>query len=390
VRVSHLPSRTSFFESRILSMLNALTIDVEEYFHPNALDGVVEPSEWERLPHRVERNTNRVLEILAEFDTRATFFVLGWVAERWPGLVREIARRGHEIACHGYAHRLAYRLGPEGFRADVERAHKVLQDVTGALVAGFRAASYSIVDESLWALDVLIDLGFAYDSSIFPIRHDIYGIPGFSRFPIRVERPGGEILEIPPSTVRLLGRNWPTAGGGYFRLAPYWLTRLALGHLNRREGVPAMVYLHPWELDVDQPRLAVGALTRLRQYANLGATERRLRHLLAEFRLAPIRDVFVGRRRRRRLGRAARLAPAGGIAVDGVRALEVRLVAPDGRLVARSSHAFVLRVPLVQARRAVVHRDRTQPEVLEAARQVVVLAPPEFEEFVVAADEMVE
>jgi polysaccharide deacetylase family protein (PEP-CTERM system associated) len=274
-------------------MLNALTIDVEEYFHPNAMDGVVEPSQWDALPHRVDGNTRRVLDVLAALDVRATFFVLGWVAERWPGLVRDIASRGHEIACHGYAHRLAYRLGPERFRADVERARKLLQDLTGGPVPGFRAASYSIVEESLWALDVLIDLGFAYDSSIFPIRHDIYGIPAFSRLPIRVERPAGTILEIPASTLRLLGRNWPAAGGGYFRLAPYWLTRLALRHLNRREGVPAMVYLHPWELDPDQPRLRAGALTRLRQYANLRATEPRLRRLLADFRFAPIREAFA-------------------------------------------------------------------------------------------------
>lgn len=275
-------------------MVNALTIDVEEYFHPNAMDGAVDPSEWDALPSRVERNTYRILDLLSERDVRATFFVLGWVAERWPGLVREIARRGHEVACHGFAHRLVYRLGPEQFRADVVRARRILEDCLGVPVVGFRAASYSVVASTLWALDVLIELGLDYDSSIFPVRHDIYGIPSFSRFPIRVQRPAGEILEIPASTLRLWGRNWPVAGGGYFRLLPYQVTRRAIQWLNRREQVPAMVYLHPWELDPEQPRLPAGARTRFRHYTNLGATERRLRALLAEFRFAPIRDAFAG------------------------------------------------------------------------------------------------
>jgi polysaccharide deacetylase family protein (PEP-CTERM system associated) len=277
---------------RAADVLNALTVDVEDYFHPNAMDGVVAPAQWDALPHRVEANTHRLLDLLDECDVRATCFVLGWVAERWPQLVTEIARRGHEVACHGFNHRLVYRLGPEPFRADVARARSVLEDVVGQPIAGFRAASYSVVASTLWALDVLIELGFAYDSSIFPIRHDLYGIPGFSRVPVRVQRPAGQILEIPPSTVRLLGRNWPVAGGGYFRLLPYWVTRRALLRLNRRERRAGMVYVHPWELDVEQPRLAGPAHARLRQYANLHRTEERLRRLLREFRFAPIRDVF--------------------------------------------------------------------------------------------------
>lgn len=272
-------------------MINALTVDVEEYFHPNAMDGVVPPSQWDALPHRVEANTRRVLDLLDECDVRATFFVLGWVAERWPQLVSDIERRGHEVACHGFAHRLVYQLGPERFRDDVLHARRVLEDIVGHRIAGFRAASYSIVDSTLWALDVLIDLGFTYDSSIFPIRHDLYGIPSFSRAPVRIERAAGAILEIPPSTVRLLGQNWPVAGGGYFRLLPYWLTRRAIERLNRHEGRAGMVYVHPWELDVDQPRLRGGMRARL-QYANLHRTEARLRRLLREFRFAPVRDVF--------------------------------------------------------------------------------------------------
>lgn len=273
-------------------MVNALTIDVEEYFHPNAMDAAVQPEQWDTLPHRVERNAHHVLDLLDEFNVRATFFVLGWVAERWPRLVTDIARRGHEVACHGFAHRLVYKLGPAAFRADVARGKRTIEDCLGDGVAGFRAASYSIVASTLWALDILIEQGFAYDSSIFPIRHDIYGIRGFSRFPVRVRRPTGEILEIPPSTVRLLGTNWPVAGGGYFRLLPYGVTRWSICHINRHDRRPAMVYLHPWEFDIDQPRLAARGTSRLRQYTNLHKTEPRLRRLLSEFRFAPIRDAM--------------------------------------------------------------------------------------------------
>ena len=275
-------------------MLNALTVDVEDYFHPNAMDGVVAPADWDALPSRVEANTRRMLDLLAAYDVRATFFVLGWVAQRWPDLVRAIAASGHELACHGFDHRLVYRLGPARFRDDVTRARAVLEDAARQPVQGFRAASYSIVGDTLWALDVLIELGFAWDSSIFPIRHDLYGIPSFSRRPIRVRRAAGEIVEIPASTVRLLGRNWPVAGGGWLRALPFGVTRWALRRLNDVERVPAMVYVHPWELDVDQPRLAAGVVARTRQTFNLRRTEPRLRRLLREFRFAPIREAFAG------------------------------------------------------------------------------------------------
>lgn len=275
------------------SIVNALTVDVEEYFHPNVMDDVLSPEQWGSMPPRVERNTYRLLDLLDEHRQHATFFVLGWVAERWPDMIREIARRGHEIACHGYAHRLAYRLGPEEFRADVRRARSILEDCFGAPPVGFRAASYSIVSSTLWALDILIELGFRYDSSIFPVRHDIYGIPGFARFPVVVRRPAGEILEIPASTVRWSGQNWPMAGGGYLRLLPYGFTRWAVRRVNERDGQPAIVYVHPWECDVDQPRLPAPRLTSLRQYANLHRTEPRLRRLLREFRFAPIPQAFA-------------------------------------------------------------------------------------------------
>jgi polysaccharide deacetylase family protein (PEP-CTERM system associated) len=274
------------------SMVNALTIDVEDYFHPNAMDGAVSPADWDRLPPRVERNTLRLLDLLEAQHVHATFFVLGWVAERWPQLVVEIDRRGHEVASHGYAHRLVYRQEPSQFRADIKRGKAVLEDRLGAPVVGFRAASYSLIESTLWALDILIEEGFTWDSSIFPIRHDIYGIPGFSRIPVTIQRPGGAIVEIPATTVRFLGRNWPVAGGGYFRLLPYSVTRRALRHLNRREGIPAIVYLHPWEIDPQQPRLAAAATSRFRQYANLRVTETRLLRLLQEFRFGPIRAAL--------------------------------------------------------------------------------------------------
>ncbi len=279
--------------ANVAEMVNALTIDVEEYFHPNAMDAAILPEQWDTLPHRVERNTLRMLDLLSEHDVRATFFVLGWVAERWPRLVTEIAGRGHEVACHGYAHRLVYKLGPEKFRADVSRGKRILEDCLGAPVRGFRAASYSIVASTLWALDIVIEEGFQYDSSIFPVHHDIYGIPGFSRFPTRVRCASGEILEIPPSTIRLFGRNLPVAGGGYFRLLPYWVTRWSIDRINRHDQRPAMVYVHPWEFDVDQPRIKSGRMSQLRQYTNLRETEPKLRRLLRECRFAPIRDVMM-------------------------------------------------------------------------------------------------
>ncbi len=274
-------------------VLNALSIDVEEYFHPNVMDDVVSVSDWDTLAPRVEGNTRRLLDLLAEHDVRATFFVLGWVAERSPGLVRDIAAAGHEIACHGHAHRLAYELGPEKFRADVLRAKACLEDLTGHAVCGFRAASWSIVASSFWAFDILIEAGFTWDSSVFPIRHDIYGVPDFSRAPCLVEREGGRILEIPATTVRFAGRNWPAAGGGYLRLLPFAFTRWAMHRLNDAEGVPAMVYVHPWEFDPAQPWLPAPLLSKVRQYGNLGRTEPRLRRLLGEFRFGPLRETFA-------------------------------------------------------------------------------------------------
>ena len=275
-------------------MKNALTFDVEEYFHAEAFARVLRPEEWPTLESRVVATTERILDILGREQVRATFFVLGWVAERHPALVREIAARGHEIGCHGYGHRMIQHLTRTEFEQDVTRAKSALEDASGQAVIGYRAPTFSIMRETLWSLEVLCEAGFRYDSSIFPIVHDRYGIPDALRFPHRLEAPnGGELAEFPMSTVMLLGRRVPVAGGGYFRIMPYALTRRALRRINR-DGQPAMVYLQPWELDPGQPRLPVGALTRFRHLVNVGKTEARLVRLLGDFAFAPAAEVLAG------------------------------------------------------------------------------------------------
>jgi polysaccharide deacetylase family protein (PEP-CTERM system associated) len=274
-------------------MKNALTFDVEEYFHAEAFARVLRPEEWPTLESRVTRSTERLLDILDRERVRATFFVLGWVAERHPGLVREIASLGHEIACHGYGHRMIQHLSRPDFERDVTRAKRALEDAVGRPVLGYRAPTFSIMRATLWSLDVLVEAGFRYDSSIFPVVHDRYGIPDAPRFPHRLKTPsGGEITEFPMSTVTLLGRRLPVAGGGYFRLFPYRVTRRAIARING-ERQPAMVYLHPWEIDPDQPRLPVGPLTRFRHLVNVGKTESRLRRLIAELSFAPASEVLT-------------------------------------------------------------------------------------------------
>jgi polysaccharide deacetylase family protein (PEP-CTERM system associated) len=271
---------------------NAMTIDVEDYFHVSVFDGLVPRHAWEALESRVERNTDRLLEMLAEFDVRATFFVLGWVAERHPDLVRRIVSGGHEIASHGYGHRLVYDQTPQAFRDDVRRAKGLLEQVSGVQVNGYRAPSYSIVPRSLWALDVLIEEGHTYDASIFPIRHDRYGIPVSARHPYVIERAHGRLVECPASTAEVGGTNLPIAGGGYFRLLPYRWTHWGIRRVNQTERRPVIFYLHPWEIDPDQPRLPVGLLSRVRHYRNLGETEPRLRQLLRDFSWGTLRSVL--------------------------------------------------------------------------------------------------
>ena len=274
-------------------MLNALTFDIEEYFHAESLAGVVRREDWTLLPSRVAESTRRLLDLLERRHVKATFFILGWVAEREPRLVREIQDRKHEVACHGFGHRLIYGMSREAFRADVCRAKEAIEEATGAAVAGFRAPTFSIVRETLWALDVLVEAGFRYDSSIFPIRHDRYGIPDAPRFPYRVTAPGGgDLVEFPITTFAVGGHHLPFSGGGYFRLAPYPMIRAALRGVNRREGMPGIVYLHPWELDPEQPRLPVRGFSRFRHYVNLAQTAPKLERLLRDFRFAPAGHVL--------------------------------------------------------------------------------------------------
>jgi polysaccharide deacetylase family protein (PEP-CTERM system associated) len=268
---------------------------VEDYFHVSVFDVIVPRSQWADLESRVCGNTDRLLGIFDDAKVTATFFVLGWVAERFPELVRRISDLGHEIASHGYAHRLVYDQTPTAFREDIRRAKRLLEDASGCLVGGYRAPSYSITPRSLWAIDILIDEGYWYDSSIFPIMHDRYGIPVSARHAYALERKDGTLVELPGSTVRVGRSNLPVGGGGYFRILPYEWTRWGIGRLNRTEGQAAIFYLHPWEIDPDQPRLHAGLLSRFRHYRNLDKTESRLRRLLQDFRFGPVRDLIVPR-----------------------------------------------------------------------------------------------
>ena len=269
-----------------------MTIDVEDYFHVSAFDGIVPRHQWEHLESRVVANTERLLDIFAEFSVCGTFFILGCVAERYPSLVRRIKDAGHEIASHGYAHRLIYDQTPAAFREDVRKAKQLLEDASGVAVRGYRAPSYSITLRSLWAVDILIDEGYSYDSSIFPIHHDRYGIPTSPRHPYRLTRGGRSLIEGPGSTTRLASMNLPIGGGGYFRILPYGWTKWGIGRVNRLEGRPAIFYLHPWEIDPDQPRFKAGLVSRFRHYRNLHRTEARLRRLLTDFRFGRMIDVL--------------------------------------------------------------------------------------------------
>jgi polysaccharide deacetylase family protein (PEP-CTERM system associated) len=273
-------------------VVNAMSVDVEDYFHVSVFDGIVPRSTWAQMESRVCANTERLLDIFDEYAVRSTFFTLGWVAERHPGLVQQIAARGHEVASHGYAHRLIYDQTAAAFREDVKRAKHLLEDAAGCAVNGYRAPSYSITPRSLWALDVLIEAGYTYDASIFPIRHDRYGIPVSPREPFAINRTDGSLMEVPGSTVRIGPLNLPVAGGGYFRILPYWWTRWGIDRLNTQENQAAVFYLHPWEIDADQPRLSAGWLGRFRHYRNLHLTESRLRSLLTDFRFDTVESLL--------------------------------------------------------------------------------------------------
>jgi polysaccharide deacetylase family protein (PEP-CTERM system associated) len=293
---------------------NALTIDVEDYFQVSAFEKIVQRPEWHGYPLRVGENTRRILDILDEKGTTATFFILGWVAERDPALVRDIHGRGHEVACHGYGHQRVPNLTREEFRDDVRKSKGILEDLTGEAVIGYRAPSYSISLNTLWAFDELVETGYLYDSSVFPVRHDYYGIPNWPRFPFYVASGDDgvwspetavssrnstasgsslKLLEIPITTVRIAGKNLPIAGGGYFRLFPYLLSHWGLQRINLAEKRPFVFYLHPWEIDPDQPRITgIGMKTRFRHYLNLSKTEQRFRKLLADFQFSSMRRLI--------------------------------------------------------------------------------------------------
>ncbi|HVD93302.1 MAG TPA: XrtA system polysaccharide deacetylase [Vicinamibacterales bacterium] len=272
-------------------IVNAMTVDVEDYFHVSVFDGLIPRQEWASMESRVCANTERILQLFDEEGITGTFFVLGWVAERFPRLVRDIAARGHEIASHGFEHRLVYDMTPAAFREDIRRSKALLESASGAPVLGYRAPSYSVTSRSLWALDVLMEEGFVYDASIFPIHHDRYGIPVSPRHPYVLQR-SSALVEAPASTVRWGPFNLPIAGGGYFRILPYAWTRWGIRRLNEVERLPAIFYLHPWEIDPDQPRLSASRLSQFRHYRNLGKTEDRLRCLVREFRFSSMMSLL--------------------------------------------------------------------------------------------------
>lgn len=272
------------------SLTNALTIDVEDYFQVSAFAPHIKRSEWNTRECRIERNVTRILEMLAHHQTKATFFALGWIAERYPQLIRQIADEGHEIASHGYGHERASDLTEDAFFSDIHRAKVILEDLCGSEVKGYRAPSFSIGAGNLWAFDCLARAGYRYSSSVYPIRHDHYGMPDSPRFAYSV-RPG--LVEIPVTTLRALGRNLPSSGGGYFRLLPYALSRWMLNRVNTGDQQPGIFYFHPWEIDVAQPRIeGIGRKTRFRHYVNISRMEGKLAQLLEDFKWGRMDEVF--------------------------------------------------------------------------------------------------
>ena len=288
-------------------MKNYMTIDVEDYFHVSAFESLSPPSTWSERVCRVEMNTGKVLDIMDQFNTKGTFFVLGWVAEHYPHVVRMISERGHEIASHGYLHQRVALLDRQTYREDIRKAKVILEDLTGHEVIGYRAPSYSITRDTDWAFDELLEAGYQYDSSIFPMKHDFYGIPDWPRFAgYAVKHDSGWVddsqqsftgkkymREIPITTLKIGSRNFPIAGGGYFRLLPYRVTRWGLNRINKIEQQPFIFYLHPWEFDPHQPRMkGASAKSRFRHYLNLGKTENRFKQLLTDFQFVRIKETL--------------------------------------------------------------------------------------------------
>jgi len=271
-------------------MLNGMSVDVEDYFHTEAMSSVVPREQWDQMPSRVEMNTHFLFDLFEKKHVRATFFFLGWVAERSPSLVREALRRGHELGCHSHWHRRVNKLSHAEFREDTRRAKEAIEDASGSAVLGYRAPSFSMVPGTEWATEILVELGFQYDSSVHPIRHDLYGNPHAPTRPFWTAQ--GKLLEIPVATTRVAGSNWPVGGGGYLRMFPYQYIRWGIRRVNHQEKRSAVVYTHPWEFDAEQPRLKASMKSRLRQYIGLGRTARSLGRLMDDFSFVPIRELI--------------------------------------------------------------------------------------------------
>jgi len=279
-------------------IINAMTVDVEDYFQVSAFEPYINKNNWDSIEHRVEKNTHKILDTFAEFNNKATFFTLGWVAERYPQLIKRIIAEGHELACHGYEHIRVTEQTPAQFRADIVRTKNILEELGGQEIKGYRAASYSINSDNLWAHDVLAEEGFKYSSSVYPVKHDLYGIPDAPRFsynPIE----GSDFLEIPITTVKIGQKNLPCGGGGFFRFYPYLLSKWAFHNINKA-GQSAIFYCHPWEIDPKQPRQqGLSLKTRFRHYLNLTKMEQRIRYLLNDFQWDTMENVFVKSQRQK-------------------------------------------------------------------------------------------
>ncbi len=277
---------------RTSETINAMTVDVEDYFQVSAFENHIQKSDWDIIPCRVEKNVDRILALFDQKDIKATFFTLGWIAERYPVMIKRIVEEGHELASHGWEHTRVVHQGPDEFRADVLRAKALLENIGGKEIKGYRAASYSIGKNNLWALDILAETGHKYSSSIVPIKHDLYGMPDAPRFPFTVQ--GTDLLEVPVTTLAMGSRNVPCGGGGWFRLFPYAFSRWAIRKVNQADGKPAVFYFHPWEIDPDQPQQAgIKARTKFRHYLNLKRMDSRLQRLLDDFNWGRMDEVFL-------------------------------------------------------------------------------------------------
>ncbi len=273
--------------------INAMTVDVEDYFQVSAFEKIIDRKQWDSIACRVEDNTRKILALFKRHNVKATFFTLGWVAERYPQLVKDIVADGHELACHGQNHIRVTEQTPEQFRADIIQSKKLLEEISGVVVNGYRAASYSIGASNLWALDILEEEGFLYSSSIYPVKHDLYGMPDAPRFSFRPTQKG-TLIEVPVTTTQIMNKNFPSGGGGFFRLYPYLLSKWAIDRVNKKDNQSTVFYFHPWEIDPEQPRQqAADMKSRFRHYLNLDKTESRLDRLLGDFNWGTMQQVFI-------------------------------------------------------------------------------------------------